>query len=116
MLHLSATTKYYFCGKVVDMRKGIMGLCGVVHNEIKQDLLARGVFVFMNRSKTTIKMLQWDGDGFALYEKKLLRGTFEQHCTANDNAAVAITYLQMQHILQGVVLHSVRMRKRYVKI
>ena len=34
MLHLSSNTLYYFYNKVVDMRKGVYGLCGIVNNEI----------------------------------------------------------------------------------
>ena len=37
----------------------------------------RDVFIFLNRKHNTMKLLQWDGDGFALYEKRLARGTFE---------------------------------------
>jgi transposase len=112
MLQLSANTKYYFYNHVVDMRKGIYGLCGVVNNEIKKDIVDRDVFVFLNRMHNTIKLLQWDGDGFSLYEKKLARGTFE-HKIQDGQTTILLTHYQLQCILQGIILESIRMKRRF---
>ena len=68
MLHLSSHERYYFYNQVVDMRKGCYGLCGIVHNELKKHILSGDVFVFINKRHNQIKLLQWDRDGFALYE------------------------------------------------
>ena len=51
------------------MRKGCYGLCGIVQNELKKNILLGDVFVFINKRHNQIKLLQWDTDGFALYEK-----------------------------------------------
>ena len=59
------------------MRKGCYGLCGNVQNELKKNILSGDVFVFINKRNTQIKLLQWDKDGFALYEKRLEKGSFE---------------------------------------
>jgi len=45
-----------------------------VQNELKMDILMGDVFVFINRRHNQIKLLQWDKDGFALYEKRLEKG------------------------------------------
>lgn len=34
------------------------------------------VFVFLNRSRTHIKLLHWESGGFVLYYKRLEQGTF----------------------------------------
>ncbi len=34
------------------------------------------VFVFLNRSRTHIKLLHWEHGGFVLYYKRLEQGTF----------------------------------------
>lgn len=114
MLQLAANTKYYVYNEVVDMRKGIYGLCGVVQNELGQNVLLGDVFAFFNRKHNTIKLLQWEGDGFALYEKKLARGSFEHHTQAGQRA-ILLTHYQLQCILQGIILQSIRMKKRFVK-
>lgn len=113
MLYLSATTRYYFYGKTVDMRKGCYGLCGLVTNDMEKNILSGDVFVLMNRRHNQIKLLQWDKDGFAIYEKRLEKGTFEQPDNVHQNNDILLSHLQLQLILQGIVLQSVRKRKRF---
>ena len=113
MLHLSAAEQYYFYNQVTDMRKGCYGLCGIVQNELKKNILLGDVFVFINKRHNQIKLLQWDSDGFALYEKRLEKGTFEQPCKAQNVSDILLTNLQLQHVLQGIILQSVRNKKRF---
>ena len=95
------------------MRKGCYGLCGIVQNELKKNILSGDVFVFINRRHNQIKLLQWDKDGFTLYEKRLEKGSFEKPCSAQSGTDMLLTHLQLQHILQGVILQSVRHKKRF---
>ena len=113
MLHLSSNERYYFYNQIVDMRKGCYGLCGIVQNELKKNILLGDVFVFINKRHNQIKLLQWDRDGFALYEKRLEKGSFEQPCHTQNETDILLTNLQLQHILQGVILQSVRHKKRF---
>ena len=113
MLHLSSNERYYFYNQVVDMRKGCYGLCGIVQNEMKKNVLLCDVFVFINKRRNQIKLLQWDKDGFALYEKRLEKGLFEQPGNTQNGTDILLTHLQLQHILQGVILKSVRHKKRF---
>jgi transposase len=59
------------------MRKGFDWICGLVLAGMRRKIMRGDVFVFINRPATHIKLLQWEGDGLALYYKKLERGTFE---------------------------------------
>ena len=113
MLHLSSNERYYFYNQIVDMRKGCYGLCGIVHNELKKNILSGDVFVFINKRHNQIKLLQWDRDGFALYEKRLEKGTFERPIFGQNSNDVLLTNLQLHHILQGVILRSVIHKKRF---
>ena len=96
------------------MRKGSYSLSALVQTEMKRDALTGDVFIFISKRANKIKLLQWAGDGFALYEKRLEQGTFERLATPNDSH-MAICCQQLQYILQGVVLKSVRHRKRFIK-
>lgn len=113
MLHLSSTVRYFYYNGIADMRKGAYSLSGLVRNEMKRDVLSGDVFIFIGRRGNKIKLLRWDGDGFALYEKRLERGSFERPVT-DSTGHFSINAQQLQYILQGVVLKSVKLRKRFV--
>lgn len=112
MLHLSTSCRYFYYNGYADMRKGAYSLSGLVRNETQQDVLSGDVFIFIGKRGNKIKLLQWDSDGFALYEKKLEAGTFERP-SANDNRHFSISAQQLQYILHGVVLKSIQHKKRY---
>lgn len=113
MLHLNAAERYYFYNQVTDMRKGCYGLCGIVQNALKKNILLGDVFIFINKRHNQIKLLQWDSDGFAVYEKRLEKGTFERPANDQNTTDILLTHLQLQHIMQGVMLQSVRHKKRF---
>jgi transposase len=113
MLYLDSRTQYFFYNQIVDMRKGVYGLCGIVNNELKKNIMHGDVFVFLNKRHNQIKLLQWDKDGFALYEKKLEKGTYEIPDKLSENTAILLSNVQLQLILQGIILQSVRHKIRY---
>lgn len=94
------------------MRKGAYSLSGLVRNDMNLDVLTGDVFIFISRRGNKIKLLQWDRDGFALYEKGLEKGNFEKPST-NSTGHFSISPQQLQLILQGIVLKSIRYKKRY---
>lgn len=61
---------YLACGHT-DMRKSINGLSAIVAGSFKLDPYAPCLFVFCNRARNRIKILEWDGDGFWIYFKRL---------------------------------------------
>lgn len=77
MLSITKLHKCYLYRGLTDMRKGIDTLCGLVRNELGKDPMSGELFIFFCRSRRRIKILLWDEDGYALYQKRLERGTFE---------------------------------------
>ncbi len=112
MLHLSAACRYFLYSSHTDMRKGFDSLCGIISSQMKENALNGAVFIFFNRKHNQVKLLQWEGDGFAMYYKRLEQGTYEVPA-ADNNTSVTISNEQLQLILQGNSLRSVRRRKRY---
>jgi transposase len=108
MLSISHTQRYFIYSGLCDMRKGFDSLCGIVRNEFKMNPLGGDVFIFLSRSKRRIKLLQWQGDGFALYYKRLEKGTFEL-----PKNQLQITPQQLMLIMEGIQLSSVKKRPRY---
>ena len=115
MLHLSAACRYYLYSGTTDMRKGFDSLCGMVTAQMNLNALSGAVFIFFNKKHNQVKLLLFEGDGFALYHKRLEQGTYElPACGDNQPESTAsITCQQLQLILQGISLKSVRRRKRY---
>ena len=97
MLALSHTSRYYLYRSAADMRYGINSLAGLVRNELGFDPLSGDVFVFLGKRANQIRLLQWDRDGFAMYIKKIERGTFEW--PQGDNTSIACHDLTL--LLQG---------------
>jgi hypothetical protein len=116
MLSLHSNTRYFLYQGRADMRKSFDGLCGLVTNEMHQTVISGDVFIFLNKRKTHIKLLVWEGDGFAIYYKRLEEGTYEFPDGSLLEKSLSITYTQLMLILQGVSLKKIHYRKRYRKI
>ncbi len=71
MFCLNDTMRYFLCPGKTDMRKGINSLCGLVHDKMGYDVRLGDVFIFVNRSRTTMKLLHAEDGGMVLYIKRL---------------------------------------------
>ena len=108
-----ASSHYYLHSGAVDMRKGFDSLCGVVQTQFQMTALSGDVFIFINQHRNRIKLLQWQGDGFAVFHKRLERGTYEIPKENSTSNSILLTSHQLQFILEGIVLSSIRKRRRY---
>lgn len=113
IISFSNRYRYFVYTGGCDMRKGYDGLSGLVRNEFRKDPLLGDVFIFLSRTHNKIKLLHWQGDGFCIYSKRLEKGTFEIPKEKTVSAAMEITPHQLQFILDGIVLSSVKKRKRF---
>jgi len=104
---------FYLCTHATDMRMGFDGLSGLVRNNMGQDPTSRGIiFIFFNGRRTQVKLLVFEGDGHALYHKRLSRGTFGVPVYDPGTHAAALDKKDVMLILEGV---EIRYRKRYEK-
>ena len=95
------------------MRKGFDSLSGIVSSQMQLDPLSSNVYIFINRRRTQIKLLHWNGDGFALYYKRLEQGTFELPKVQENECYVNVSMKHLQQVFQGVSVRQNRQRKRY---
>jgi len=77
MLQISPTTRIFICNQFVDFRKGIDGLASICRNKLDQDPYQGALFVFRNRTRSSIRFLIYDGQGFWLCTKRLSKGKFQ---------------------------------------
>jgi transposase len=111
MLGLSANLRYFLCCSPTDMRNGFDGLAGIVRNHLKNDPISGDLFIFLNKTRTHIKILYWDGDGFALFYKRLERGRYA--FTAHNGASKQIKREELMMLLEGLSFGTMSKKKRY---
>jgi len=107
MLAIASNARIFFFQEVVDMRKGLEKLCVLVEAFSSAELMTGAYFVFVNRSKDKMKVLYWDNDGFAIWWKRLEKGSF--HFLENQNTLIDRKEFFM--ILEGIT--PKRMQKRF---
>jgi transposase len=89
------------------MRRSFEGLCGLAKTVINQDVMSGHLFVFFNRSRTSVKILLWDKTGFVIWYKRLERGTFRLlECDELERA-------ELLCLLEGLDLKQYRRRLRF---
>lgn len=76
MLTLSANARIFLCKDPINMRKSFEGLSAAVEQLFPGELLTGALFIFLNRQRNHMKVLFWDQDGFAIWYKRLERGSF----------------------------------------
>jgi len=94
------------CGNT-DMRKSINGLSAIIDGDFNLDVYEPSVFVFCNRQRNRIKILEWDGNGFWLYFKRLEKGRFKwptaEEATMSLNSEELLLLLKNPGLVQKVL-------------
>jgi transposase len=111
MLSLSASVPIWLATQATDLRKSFDSLAEVVRQQLRGDPLSGHLFVFRNRRADRVKLLYWDNDGYAIWYKRLEVGTFR--FPASTDGRVAMRAADLQMLLDGVDLSSVKRSRRY---
>ena len=76
MFALVSSHRFYLYDGFCDMRKSFDGLCGLISSGMQRQATSGEVFVFLNRSRTHMKLLHCEKGGFVLYYMRLGSDTF----------------------------------------
>lgn len=106
MLAISGNARIFLFQKAVDMRKGIESLSVLVEESCVGELMSGAYFVFINRTKDRMKVLYWDNDGFAIWWKRLEKGSFR--LLGIDRALIDRKEFFM--LLEGIIPYRVQKR------
>ena len=107
MRPLAALNQIFLYDKTVDIRKSFEGLSTIIEAEFPGKLLTGSLFLFLNRQRNLIKILYWDGDGLAIWYKRLEQGTF----SSCFNCHTELSRQQLTMLLEGIV--PKRLNKRF---
>ena len=108
MLIIPSSVRIFLCREPVDFRKAHDGLVAVVRQHLKEDPLSGSLFVFLNKRRDRVKLIQWDGNGLWLHYKRLEKGTFKALADGPQ-----ITRAQLLILLEGIEVKKGKMSRRF---
>lgn len=110
MLAFSGKTRLFLYHEPIDMRKGFEGLSTIVNVAFQGELTSGAYFIFLNRHRNLMKVLYWDHDGFAIWQKRLEKG----HFAKNDQQGILLERREFFMLLEGITPR--RLQKRYTDV
>ena len=88
----------------VDMRKSFNGLWSAVSERLHEDPKSGAVFAFINKDRTRLKLLYWDGTGVWVSAKRLESGRFSWPQPSANKTKLALTPEALALLVGGVEL------------
>ena len=102
MIHLTHETVIQLALQPLDFRKGIDGVVAVCRDQLAQDPRSGQLFVFFNRSRTMLRVLVYEGNGFWLMSKRLSKGRFPRlNVKAAPSLLRQIASRELRQLLSG---------------
>ncbi|MBW8076961.1 MAG: IS66 family insertion sequence element accessory protein TnpB [Gallionella sp.] len=101
--------RVHLYGQPCDMRKSFDGLQALVRHGLLADPTDGGLYVFINRRATQMRVLYFDRSGFCIWAKRLEAGRFIGEWSRVRTQEMDFTGLKM--LLEGI--EPIRVRKRY---
>lgn len=105
--------RVYLCTSPTDMRKGFDTLAVLVRDGLGYDPLSGHLFLFVGRRRDRMKILYWDRDGYALWYKRLEKGTFRIPAAKADATSIQLKASELAMLLEGIDLRSIKRRVRF---
>ena len=109
MLNISNNARLFFYAQPVKMHRSFEGLSAVVEQMFPKELLSGSYFIFLNRLRDHMKVLYWDGDGLAIWYKRLEKGTFTNHL-----GEISISRRDFFMMLEGITPKKIQARYRVI--
>lgn len=113
MIHISDKYRCLVYSSPTDMRKSFQGLAAIVRYKMQCDVLNGDIYIFISKRRNSIKLLRFEDDGYAIFYKRLEKGTFEMPTYDSKSDCILITDNELLFILKGVALKKVKYRPRY---
>jgi hypothetical protein len=113
MFSINENNSLYLYATYVDLRKGFNTLSGIVTNSgTNLRAIDGNVYIFVNRSRNTLKLLHWERGGFVIYHKRLEQGCVSKLMFKEEMQFISLRWDELVLLLEGVNLNT-RRRKRF---
>lgn len=113
MFSLSASMNYYIYPQPTDMRKSFYTLSGIVTNLMHRNVQDGDVFIFINRSCSSMKVLHMECGGLVIYHLKLESGTFRLPSFDELTNTFHTSWQDLMMMVRGVSLDGKTTKKRW---
>jgi transposase len=102
MIGLPRGVSVYAFDAPCDMRKSFDTLTALVTEEMKHDVLAGDLYLFVSRDRRRAKVLYFDGTGMCVFAKRLEKGQFTATWKqAKSKRGLAMTLSELALFIEG---------------
>lgn len=108
MLTLAPAVRVFVAPEPIDLHLSFDRLAGPVRHQLRSDPLSGHLFVFFNRARTRTKIFAFDRNGYAIYYRRLERGTFQLPAVPEGETRVEVDAATLAMILEGIDLRAPR--------
>ena len=109
MINEISNRPVYLASGSTDLRKSIDGLAVLVKESFELDPFSPCLFVFCNKKRDKIKILQWEHNGFWLHYRRLEKGNF--NWPSANTQTINISYRELRWLLDGLPLNQQKAHK-----
>lgn len=102
MIDLTKIESIFVYTGYTDLRLGVNSLASLINEYGKDSELSNKLFIFCSKTKRNIKIVEWNCDGYRLYQKKLNEGKFQW--PKNKDGTILIEKRQLLWLLDGLSL------------
>ncbi len=113
MLAFPAAVRIYVAVQPVDMRKQFNGLWSAVAEQLEEDPRSGAVYCFINKDRTRLKMLYWDGTGVWVLAKRLEKGRFSWPTPSEARKKLSLAPEALALLVGGVELKQGSLKAWY---
>jgi len=104
VLGLSRKVRVFAYRQPCDMRKSFNGLWAAAQEQLHEDPKSGAVFCFINKERTRLKLLYWDGTGVWVLAKRLEQGRFSWPAPSQAGSKLALAPEALALLVGGIEL------------
>lgn len=103
MIGSTRSVRVFAYTKPADLRRSYDGLFAIATEEMRRDVLAGDLFLFVNKRRNRAKVLLFDGTGMCIYMKRMDKGRFAAPWRRSTEE-VEMTTSELALFLEGALL------------